>query len=608
MRKYLGAFFPSALAVALIAVSLFVFILPETERSLLKKKQDLIRETTSIVLSFLGTYLEQVESGALGLAEAQARARARVREFRYGPGNKDYFWVIGLDLRTVAHPYRPDHEGQDQSGLTDVKGKRFMVEAVELAKTQGEGFFSYHWQWQDDPTRVEEKLSYAKLFEPWGWVVGSGVYLGDVHQEIAQLTRRFTYMGFAAVLLVGSLTGFISWRRYQSDRTKQMAEQALLEAYAKHHAVLQASPNPVILYDQEGRATFVNPAFSRLFGYTPEEVLGRPIPYVPPEYQAATIAGIKRVYASQEGQAHFESRRITKDGRRLAVSVSAAVFRGGGGQPAGMVVCLADITHIKQSERALRQTQKLEALGTLAGGIAHDFNNILSAITGFTELALTRLGDQKAPRQHLLKVLQACARAKELIRQILTFARSSDDAPRPVEVRLIAKEALRLLRATLPANIELKTALDSHAVVLADPTQIHQMLMNLCTNAAQAMDPGGGVLAVGLREFNLEAAEPTAQPGLPPGPYLEISVRDSGAGIAPEIVDKIFDPSLAPRPWRFSGPAPSPLTCCSATRSCPACRAWNWPGRCWPCVPACRSSSTRAAPARCPRNRPAPWA
>ncbi|MBI5521699.1 MAG: cache domain-containing protein [Desulfarculus sp.] len=542
MRKYLGAFFPSALAVALIAVSLFVFILPETERSLLKKKQDFIRETTSIVISFLNTYLDQVESGALSLAEAQHRARARVREFRYGPENKDYFWIIGLDLVTLAHPYRPDHEGQDQSGLTDIKGKRFMVEAVELVKTRGEGFFSYHWQWQDDPTRVEEKLSHVKLFKPWGWVVGTGVYLGDVRQEIIALTRTFTYMGLVAVLLVGSLTGFISWRRYQSDRTKQMAEQALLEAYAKHHAVLQASPNPVILYDQQGRATFINPAFSRLFGYSPEEVLGRPIPYIPAEYQAATTEGSQRVYASQEGQAHFESVRIAKDGRRLSVSVSAAVFRGGGGQPAGMVVCLADITHIKQSERALRQTQKLEALGTLAGGIAHDFNNILGAITGFTELALTRLGDQQAPRQHLHKVLQACQRAKELIRQILTFARSSDGAPRPVEVRVIAKEVLHLLRATLPANIEMKTTLDSHAVVLADPTQIHQMLMNLCTNAAQAMDPGGGVLAVGLREFNLAAGGQADSPGLKPGPYLEISVRDSGAGIAPEILDKIFDP------------------------------------------------------------------
>jgi len=182
----------------------------------------------------------------------------------------------------------------------------------------------------------------------------------------------------------------------------------------------------------------------------------------------------------------------------------------------------------------------MEAIGTLAGGIAHDFNNILGAISGYTELVLMGTDPDHDHAHHLTEVINACQRAKSLINQILTFSRVKEQELRPVQVRLVAKEVLKLMRASLPTTIDLEADLDTDAMVMADPTQLHQMLMNLCTNAGQALARRGGRLKVTLRRVNLPSAE--AGVGLEPGTYASIEVSDDGPGIDPGVLDRIFDP------------------------------------------------------------------
>jgi signal transduction histidine kinase/ActR/RegA family two-component response regulator len=194
-------------------------------------------------------------------------------------------------------------------------------------------------------------------------------------------------------------------------------------------------------------------------------------------------------------------------------------------------------------EAQIRQAQKMEAVGTLAGGIAHDFNNILAAMVGYTELAKIRINNDIRATHHLQDVLKAAQRAKELVRQILAFSRQNELERRPIKLNTIIEEVLHLLRATLPSTIQIHQHLSStDATVLADPTQIHQILMNLCTNAEHGMREHGGILEVELEAFHVTPLLIKANPAFRLRPYLELTVRDTGKGIPAEIKDRIFEP------------------------------------------------------------------
>jgi signal transduction histidine kinase len=219
------------------------------------------------------------------------------------------------------------------------------------------------------------------------------------------------------------------------------------------------------------------------------------------------------------------------------------------GRPHHLAI-IRDISERKQAEAEkarlqaqLRQAQKMEAIGTLAGGIAHDFNNILTAILGFAELARQDSTPGSQLRDDLDEVMQASLRARELVRQILAFSRSSERQRLPLTLAPQVKEALRLLGAGLPANLEIRQHMaDPQGMVLADPIHIHQMVMNLVANAAYAMGDQEGLLEVTLEGVEIDAQEAASHPDLRPGPHMRLTVSDTGRGMEPEVVERIFDP------------------------------------------------------------------
>jgi signal transduction histidine kinase len=240
--------------------------------------------------------------------------------------------------------------------------------------------------------------------------------------------------------------------------------------------------------------------------------------------------------------AEAETVGIKGDGTRLNIRIQAFPVLQQDGVASGFIEVVEDITEKKKLQAQLQQAQKMESIGTLAGGIAHDFNNILGIILGYAELALDDVPGQNPARLRLEEIRTASLRAKALIRQLLSFARKTRLEKKPINIAPVVKESLKMLRASIPTSIEIRPNIsDQIGMVLADPTQINQVLINLCTNAHHAM-PEGGIIDITLANIQIDKNFSFQHPELRPGRYVHLVVSDTGHGISRHDVDHIFDP------------------------------------------------------------------
>ena len=321
---------------------------------------------------------------------------------------------------------------------------------------------------------------------------------------------------------------------------RKRAVEALRESEEKYRTVVENS-NDAIFIAQDEVIKFPNTKTLDFTGYSADE-LGR-MPFavlIHPDDQEMVVERHRRRLTGQEVPTNYCFRILRKDGNEEWVQLNA-VRIAWDGKPATLNV-VRDFTQQRRLEAQLQQAQKMEAIGTLAGGIAHDFNNILTPIIVRTEIVLLDVHPDSPIRSHLEQVLRAAERAGDLVRQILTFSRQGEQQRNPLRMGLIVKEALKFLRSSLPTTIEIRQEIRAEAAVMADPTEVHQVIMNLCTNAAHAMRRKGGLLDVRLHETALGPDEAGRVPGLNAGPYLRLSVRDTGTGMEPWMLEKIFDP------------------------------------------------------------------
>ncbi len=322
---------------------------------------------------------------------------------------------------------------------------------------------------------------------------------------------------------------------------RRKAEKDLKESEERLKAIFGAIPDPVAVYNADGHPLYLNTAFIDVFGWTLEELQGKHIPFVPKDQEKLARTKIKEIYRTGDSVG-FETKRFTRQGRVIDILLSAAIIKDYKGMHNGLVVNLKDISNQKMLENQLQHAQKMEAIGTLAGGIAHDFNNILFPILGHTEILLMETPDDNPAHNRLQKIYKGAKRAKGLVKQILTFSRHESVELRTMKLQPIVKETISFVKAAMPDTVEIEEHIDDNCkAVKADPTQIHQIVMNLATNASHAMEEDGGTIKVSLKEIKFGEND-LISPDMKPGIYICLSIADGGRGMDEELIKQIFDP------------------------------------------------------------------
>ena len=355
-------------------------------------------------------------------------------------------------------------------------------------------------------------------------------------------THRFLHVRAQAMRdASGRLTGYCAAARDVTARRQTERELARLAT-----AIAQ-SADAIVLTDPQGTILYVNPAFERVTGYAGSEVLGgNPSVLKSGAHDRAFYEAMwATLHSGDTWEGRFTNRR--KDGRLFLEDASISPVRDGAGGLIGYVAVKRDVTRQVQLEGQLAQARKMEAIGRLAAGIAHDFNNVLAIILSLSDLALQRGDENARTRKCVDGIREAALRAGGLTRQILTFSRQSPAAVQPLDPREVVGEAAGMLRHLVPGGVDVRARLDSTVRVAADPTQLHQVVLNLGTNAGLAMAANGGVVEVALEDAHVDVPFAESHVPLRAGPCLRLVVRDRGCGMSAETMSHIFEPFFTTR-------------------------------------------------------------
>ncbi len=341
--------------------------------------------------------------------------------------------------------------------------------------------------------------------------------------------------GLAAVALKNS----------QDLEERLRAEKRLKSSKTLLELTLNSLRSAAFLIDTEDHVILeCNRAATEIFGYAREELVGR-IPvflHVDPAARKSFVDQLRPAMAKSGRFELTDFRMKRKDGTVFPTEHLVMPFRDEESGRTGWLSIIQDVSERRRLEEQLRQSQKMEAIGTLAGGIAHDFNNILFPILGYTEMLMEDVGDDLEIRESLSEILRATQRAKDLVNQILAFSRKTGRELKPLNLPGTVREAVKMVRSMLPATIEIEEHIQPCDPVLGDAAQLHQVMMNLCTNAYHAMREKGGRLTVALAPVDVRREDLGDLPDLQPGVHVRLTVRDTGAGMAPEVKRLIFDP------------------------------------------------------------------
>ncbi len=351
---------PTLLAMVLFVISIFAVIIPAFRSNIMDRKREMIRELTNSAWSVFREYAEEEKKGLLSREEAQKRAISDIRYLRYGEELKDYFWIIDLHPRMVMHPYKPQLDGQDLSGILgeDNRGKKLFVEMVQVCKKNGSGYVDYMWQWKDDPTRIVPKLSYVKLFEYWQWIIGTGIYIEDVKHEIARMTSRLITISISIIFLITLLLFYITQQSLKIEKQRLSAEKGLKESERKYRALVEAATEGIMMV-LEGKYFYSNQPILDMLGYSSSEFTHLDLYDILIPESTGYETGFSFFKANMEGtQApnQFEAKLKKKNGEPLDTELSISKISLG--DENGFIIIARDIGRKKQIEEELGQSKE----------------------------------------------------------------------------------------------------------------------------------------------------------------------------------------------------------------------------------------------------------
>ena len=570
----------------------------EAQRAVIKSEVDAARELLSFnhqrqqagVRAALKNRVEQAHTIAENIwnkygihlpnAECREMVAEALRPLRFHDG-KGYFFMVDLNGRFILNANQPVLEGRMGLDLHDPGGLPFVSMMVDVAKTDGEGFVNYSFAKPGTDSIPQPKISFVKYFKPGGFLIGTGEYWDDIENDAKlEAVERITAMRFGEQGYVFALAYDSTMLAHRAQpllvRRKMLLEESVLlrELFPRMMDVSRETGSGFLEYvwpkpggGESNKVTYVArfPEWGWLLGagFHTDELEDAIASRRARLFDAllvelsrmglllCAVVGVSLLVArhfakkTEKDLKLFEEffEKAAESQTSIAEPMAFTEFDSIALAANRMVAERARIQAEKEElEARLLQKRNLETLGTLAGGIAHDFNNILSAVLGYAELAERNPGNAPQVKRYSAEIIKAASRARDLVRQILAFSRQSPMERMPILLGQLVEDTLDMMRASLPATVEIVADLAPDMVVYADPTQLHQLVLNLCTNAGSAMKESGGRLNVVLAGVAVDPELLARLPELKEGPHARLSISDQGPGIAPEIMDRIFDP------------------------------------------------------------------
>lgn len=347
---------PTILTIVLFILAIYLFIVPTIERNSLDRKREMIQELTTSAWNILAKFQHDEQKGSLTREQAQQQAIEQIKSLHYGQQMKDYFWINDMTPRMVIHPYRSELNGKDLTGYEDSDGKKVFIIMRDLVRQNGSGFVQYMWQWKDDETRVAPKISYVKGFEPWGWIIGTGIYIDDIKIEISRITRNIIHISLIIMGIMSLLLTSIIIQHFKTEKGRSLAEKALRASEEKYRTLVESASEGMLMA-MDGKYIYSNQTIARLLGYNQAEFGNLNLTEIfannprHPGYQ-----NIKDLIEGKIPPERFEAQLKTKSGdiKEALISTSEIFIDG----KEGFIAVVTDITTRKLAEKALGASEE----------------------------------------------------------------------------------------------------------------------------------------------------------------------------------------------------------------------------------------------------------